>query len=316
MSATVHPLPHGSTRWDVVGIGASCIDDIYRLPVFPQAGSSLSKIPVGSHTVGCGGQTATTLATCSRLGLRAKYAGVVGHDDRGRLVRAELDRRGVDTSDLAVREGETPSAVILVDDTGDRLVLWHRDDQLSLPPDSLPLVAISAARLVHVDDVDEPAAIAAAGLAHDAGVPVTCDIDRVTRRTTELLELVTVPILAAHVPLQLTGEPDHERALRALRQRHPGLFCVTLGTEGAMALDGDTLLRAPAFSVDVVDTTGAGDVFRGGLIYALLRSVATGDALLFANAAAAVSCTRLGAMAGAPSLEEVNRVLATGRPRV
>ena len=82
-----------------------------------------------------------------------------------------------------------------------------------------------------------------------------------------------------------------------------------------MALDADGIHHAPAFEVEAVDTTGAGDVFRAGFIYALLRGWPTGDILRFANAAAAVSCTRLGALGGIPSLDEVEAMVASGSVR-
>jgi len=84
------------------------------------------------------------------------------------------------------------------------------------------------------------------------------------------------------------------------------MLCVTLGARGAMLLDGDTLYHEPPRPVKVVDTTGAGDVFRGAFIYALLRGDTPADILRFANAAAAVSCTRMGAIASAPSLGDVD----------
>jgi sugar/nucleoside kinase (ribokinase family) len=254
MPATITRFPGATLRWDVIGIGASCIDQVYRVPVFPVAGAAASKVRIRSRMVGCGGQTATTLATCSRLGLRAKYVGVVGADEHGRWIRDALDRHQIDTADLAVHEYPTASAVILIDDAGDRLVLWDRDERLLLPPECLPLAALARARLVHVDDVDERAATAAAFLARDAGIPVTCDIDHVTDRTADLLALVNLPVFAQHVPQQLTGEPSQDQALRALRRRHPGVLCVTMGEGGAMALEGDVLHRVPAFRVDPVDT--------------------------------------------------------------
>ncbi len=315
MSNTIPPVPASLRRWDVVGVGASCVDYVYRLPEFPAPAGARSKIRIRSGQVACGGQTATTLSTCSRLGLRAKYVGAIGRDEHGQWIRDALARHGVDTTDVVQRGESTASAVILIDDTGERLVLWHRDDGLVLPPDALPLDAIAQARLVHVDDVDEPAALRAASLARAAGIPVTCDIDHVTARTEDLLALVSLPVLAEHVPSALTGEADLERALRALRARHPGVICVTLGERGAVALEGDTLHRVPAFHVDAVDTTGAGDVFRGGFIHALLEGLSMPAALRFANAAAAASCTRLGALAGVPSLLEIKEILRAGRAR-
>jgi sulfofructose kinase len=111
------------------------------------------------------------------------------------------------------------------------------------------------------------------------------------------------------VPLALTGMSDPEGALRALRQNHQGLLCVTLGARGAMALDGDRLVHEPAFIVKAVDTTGAGDVFRAGFIYAMLSEFPLDRMLRFANAAAAASCTRLGAMASVPTLDDVKAVM-------
>jgi sugar/nucleoside kinase (ribokinase family) len=115
------------------------------------------------------------------------------------------------------------------------------------------------------------------------------------------------------VPALLTGLSDLDAALRALRQPHHRLVCVTLGDKGAVALDDTGIHRSPAFAVNVVDTTGAGDVFRAGFIYAFLKGWATPDTLRFANAAAAASCTRLGALDGIPSLEEVESVIARAR---
>jgi sugar/nucleoside kinase (ribokinase family) len=164
-----------------------------------------------------------------------------------------------------------------------------------------------------VDDVDQGAAIEAAKIGRELGVRVTSDIDRLTDRTEELVAAVTIPIFAEHVPPALTGKSDPEAALRALRKRHDGLLCVTLGSQGALALDGDRVVHSPAFPIHAVDTTGAGDVFRGGFIYATLQGWPIEQVLRFANAAAAVSCTRLGALAGIPGLADVETQLAVSR---
>lgn len=126
---------------------------------------------------------------------------------------------------------------------------------------------------------------------------------------------MTIPIFAEHVPPRVSGVAGQEDALRALQRPHHRMLCVTLGERGAMAIDKDGVHHAPAFEVDAVDTTGAGDVFRAGFIYALLRGWPTDDILRFANAAAAVSCTRLGALAGIPALAEVETLVASGNVR-
>jgi sulfofructose kinase len=306
-----------SATWDVVGLGANSVDFVTLLPGYPQPFGSFAKMRIEKQEILCGGQTATAMCACAKLGLRAKYAGVTGTDDNGRRVRRELERRGIDLADVIIRDAQNQFAVILVDETtGDRIVLWDRDEKLLMRDRDIPDESIASSRVLHVDDVDQGAAIRAAHVARSAGVAVTSDIDRITDRTGELIAAVTIPIFAEHVPPQVTGVNDPERALRKLRETHDGLLCVTLGDRGAMALDGDAVHYVPAFQVNALDTTGAGDVFRAGFIHALLRGAAADDMLRFANAAAAVSCTRLGALGGIPDLVEVNEIMTSGQVRV
>ena len=303
-------------RWDVIGIGENSVDSVSILPGYPQPTGPSAKMRIRERHILCGGQMATAMCACASLGLRAKYVGVTGTDDNGRRIRAELQGRNVDISDLVIRDVENRFAVILVDEnTGDRIVLWDRDDQLRLRESELPVEALGATRVVHVDDVDDEVAIRAAKLARDAGAIVTSDIDRLTPRTEELAATVTHAIFAQHVPVHLTGLHDVEASLRKLRNRLDNVLIVTLGEHGSSALEGDRFYHEPAFKVHAVDTTGAGDVFRGGFIYALVNGLAMDQALRTANAAAAVSCTRLGALNGVPTLAEVRELMAVNALR-
>ena len=300
------------TRWDVLGIGCNSVDYVYRLPASPRADSPTAKLRISSHQTLCGGQMATAMSACAALGLRAGYLGCVGHDHNGRLVVSELQQRGVDVSEVMTRECANRFAVITVDETsGERIVLWDRDDRLNLSERDIDPGVVSAARIVHVDDEDQAGAIAAARIARDAGLVVTSDIDRVNALTKPMMTHVTIPILAQHVVPAMTGESDPEQGLRAIGRAHPGQrLCVTLGPAGAMMLDGDDLIHEPGFAVTASDTTGAGDVFRAAFIFGLLHNYEPRQLLRFANAAAATSCTRQGAMASVPSLGEVQAMLS------
>jgi sugar/nucleoside kinase (ribokinase family) len=298
-------------RWDVIGIGENSVDSVNLLPGYPQPSGPSAKMRIRERHVLCGGQMATAMCACASLGLRAKYVGVTGTDDNGRRIRAELQGRSVDISDLVIRDVENRFAVILVDEnTGDRMVLWDRDDRLRLRESELPVDALARTAVVHVDDVDDEVAIRAARLAREAGAMVTSDIDRLTPRTEQLAATVTHAIFAQHVPTALTGIADTEAALRSLRKTLDNVLVVTMGEHGASALDGDRFYHEPAFAVHAVDTTGAGDVFRGGFIYALVNGQPMDQALRTANAAAAVSCTRLGALNGVPTLAEVRELMS------
>jgi len=295
-------------QFDIIGIGENSIDYVYLVPEFPGHDRS-SKVEIAGHVVSPGGQVATALCTCAALGLRTCYVGVFGDDDKGLAIREALLERGVDLRFAPTRATSRYAVILVEQGTGDRAVLWHRDPALMLRQDELPRDVIQRARLLHVDGVDEDVAIAAATIARDAGIAVTSDVDRIAARTRELIAAVSVPIFAEGIPEALTGEPDLERALRRLRQHHPGWLCVTRGARGAVLLAGETLHEVAGHRVAAADTTGAGDVFRGAFIVAMLRGDAPGDVLRFANAAAAVSCTRLGAIAGVPTPGEVARLL-------
>lgn len=309
--------------FDVVGVGANSTDFVYRLPEYPVPDGPLSKLRIGSHERSPGGQIATALSACARLGLKTSYVGTISTDGNGDFIREALTTRGIDVGRAVFRPAPNPFAVILVAEgmtshglqrassgQGERIVLWDRPAEMALRPADLPADLATGTRLIHVDDVDPDAAIAAGKAGIAAGVHVTSDIEAARPKTPAILDAVTVPIFAEHVPGDLTGERDLERALRILRQRHAGMLVATMGARGAGMLVGDRFIRQPAFPVDVVDTTGAGDVFRAGFIYALLRGDSPEGILQFACAAAALSCTRRGAVASVPSLEEVNALMS------
>lgn len=307
-------VPPASRRFDVVGVGATSVDFVYRLPAYPAPTAALTKLRISSHSVSCGGQIATALSACARFGRLTRFVGAIGSDHNAKEIRRQLAERNVDLSGAVTRDAANQFAVILIDEnTGERIVLWDRSDDLKLEAHELTDDVIASARVVHVDDVDVDASIRAASLARHTGTIATTDIDRVNDRTLELAQAAAIPIFAEHVPASLTGISDPEGALRALRRHHDGVICVTLGIHGAMALDGDRLIHSPAFAVQAVDTTGAGDVFRGGFIHGYLSGWPLEEILRFANAAAAVSCTRAGAMASVPSVEEAQQLIAGAR---
>jgi sugar/nucleoside kinase (ribokinase family) len=313
------------TSFDVVGVGANAIDFVYTLPAYPRPEGPLSKLRIIGTERSPGGQTATVLCACASLGLRTRYVGTISTDDNGLFVRDAMRRRGVDLSLAIEREAPNAYAVILLEERsvagpsgadavpdpfcGERIVLWDRDPRMVLKPRDLPPDFAAGARLVHLDDVDGDAAATAGRAAMRAGLPVTSDLEAVKPHTAALLDAVTIPIFAEQVPRELTGKSDLESSLRRLRMPHMTLMCVTLGPDGAVLLAGDRFIRQPAFRIDAVDTTGAGDVFRAGFIYALLRGDSPETILRFACAAAAVSCTRRGAINSVPLLEDVNALL-------
>jgi sulfofructose kinase len=298
---------------DVVGFGENSVDLVCRVPVHPRPVDATAKVRMTSCVASPGGQVATTICTCAALGLRTRYLGVFGNDANGALVRAAMEARGVDLGAAINRPAPNRHAVIVVAEaTGERVILWERDPRLAVTPADLDPGLVRAARLLHVDAIDAEAALAAATAARAEGVVVTGDIDAATDGARRLIDALSVPILSEHALEALTGQPDHERGLRRLRERHPGRLCVTRGAGGAMLLDGDRLYAHAGYRVQAVDTTAAGDIFRGAFIAALLRDDPPDRILRLANAAAALGCTRPGAIAAIPSPDEIETLAASG----
>jgi sulfofructose kinase len=302
----VNPL----SKVDLVGVGLNATDMLIRLPHYPALGS---KVEFRSGEVLPGGQVATAVAACQKWGLRTRYVGKIGDDSAAAIHRAEFDRLGVETHLVTASGCASQQAVILVDDAGERTVLWKRDNGLTLQPEELQREWITHARALHVDGHDTAAAAVAAGWARDAGVPVIADLDDLYPAVETLLGKIDYLITSRDIPGRLTGEPDLRQSLPAVRTRYGcRLTAATLGHEGVLAWDGSRLHCAPAFQVKTLDTTGAGDIFHAGFIYGLLQAWPLPRQLDFACAAAALNCTAAGARGGIQSVDNIEELIATG----
>jgi sulfofructose kinase len=299
-----------SPQVDVVGVGLNATDTLILLPHHPTRGS---KVEFRSADTLPGGQVATAIAACQQWGLRTRYIGKVGDDAAAVIHRTEFERLGVEAHLITATGCASQQAVILVDDTGERTVLWKRDNRLTLQPDELRPEWVANARALHVDGHDTAAAVTAAGWARDTGVPVIADLDDLYPGVEALLMKVDYLVTSRDIPGRLSGEPDLRRSLPAVWNRFGcRLAAATLGHEGVLAWDGSRFHYAPAFRVKPLDTTGAGDIFHAGFIYGLIHGWPLPRQLEFACAAAAGNCTALGARGGIQSLENIEALIATG----
>ena len=299
-----------SPRLDVVGVGLNATDTLIPVAHYPSRGS---KIEFRSAKVLPGGQVATAMIACQLWGLRARYVGKVGDDIAAELHRSEFSRLGVEAHLFTAPGCHSQQAFILVDDGGERTVLWKRDDRLTLRPEELQQEWIVNARAIHVDGHDTAAASLAAGWARAAGVPVVADLDELYPGVEELLNSVDYLITSRDIPGRLTEENDLRKSLPALKERFRSrLTAATLGEEGVLAWDGTSFHYAPAFRVETIDTTGAGDIFHAGFIYGLLQGWPLERQLDFACAAAALNCTAIGARGGIQPVDSIEHLITSG----
>jgi sulfofructose kinase len=302
--------------FDVVGVGINVVDYLFRIPRFPTPDTKSDALAV---TTQGGGLTATAMVACARLGLRTRYIGKFGSDEVGRMARQMLAVEGLDLGE-SVQADDAPHrlCVVLVEEaTGHRTIVRHRDLRIWLQPEELSREAVCAGRLLHLDGYEGSAAIQAARWAREAGIPVSVDAEDSTERREELFRLADILIVSRVFGQELTGKADVTDMLHGLVRLGPACVGVTLGDKGSALLHREEIVEAPAFPVDVVDTTGAGDVFHGAFVYGLLQGWEAGDILLFANAVSALKCTRLGGRAGIPRVAEVRTFLgARGQGRI
>ncbi|MBI1353398.1 MAG: ribokinase [Acidobacteria bacterium] len=304
-----------SKTFDAVGVGLNATDTLLIVPRFP---SYSGKEPFVEEILSVGGQVASAIVTCQKLGLRTKYIGTVGDDFRGKLQMKSLTESGVDVSDVQIREGcPNQSAYIIIDQsTGERTVLWRRQDCLRLEPDEINEEQIACARLLHIDGHDTPAVAKAARIAREHGVPVTVDVDTIYHGFDQVLPYVDYLIASTNFPVQWTNERDPFKALELIQNEYGmRVAAMTLGAHGSLALEDGKFHYAPAFVVNCVDTTGAGDVFHGGFCYGVLEGWPLGRILEFSNAMAALNCKALGARGGVRSRAEAEELMAHGERR-
>jgi sugar/nucleoside kinase (ribokinase family) len=202
----------------------------------------------------------------------------------------------------------------MVDESGERTVLWKRDARLTLLPEEVQREWVVNARVLHLDGHDTQAAITAAAWAREANVPVVADLDDLYPGVKGLLGKIDYLITSRDIPGRISGSEDLKASLPEVRRRYGcRLTAATLGHEGVLAWDGARFHYVPAFQVNVVDSTGAGDIFHAGFLFALAKGWDLPRQLEFACAAAALNCTGVGARGGIRPVEEIEHLLRTGR---
>ena len=258
------------------------------------------------------------MVACAKLGLRVKYIGTVGDDERGKVQMESLLGQGINLDHVQLRKNcPNQSAYILIDHTtGERTVLWRRLDCLRIDPHEITPEQITCARLLHIDGHDTAAVARAAEIARANQIPVTVDVDTIYPGFDKVLPNVDYLISSSEFPAGWTGEQDHFKALELIQKQYGmRVAAMTLGADGALALVDGKFVYSPAFVVNCVDTTGAGDVFHGAFCYAALQGLPIREALDLSNAMAALNCTAIGARGGIATLEQARSLLERAERR-
>jgi ribokinase len=303
----------------IVVVGSSNTDMIIRLGRLPRPGETVLG---GAFAMAAGGKGANQAVAAARAGGRVALVARVGRDMFGDQALQGFRQDGIDV-DFVRRDARHPSgvALIFVDADGQNSIAVASGANAQLTPGD-----VRKARRMFTDaaavlmQLETPLATVqtAAEMAADAGVPVILNPAPSQPLPRRLLRLVTVLTPNETEAEQLSGlairdEPAAAKAAMALLAQGPRLLVITLGARGALVATEEGCQVVPAFPVRAVDTTAAGDVFNGALAVAWAEGGDLIEAIRFANAAAALSVTRLGAQPSAPARRAIARFLADQR---
>lgn len=294
---------------DIVGLGLATLDILIRL----------GELPTWEHGAGCsavgldgGGPVGTACVAAARLGARVGYVGTAGSDPLAVLKIQSLKENSVDLSCLAQREGPENQVVVVYvnQETGERVFSGlHCFGAEPLQVDELEPAYLTSATYLHLDGTHPEAALHAAQVMHAAGKRVSldgakCDGNSIGGDVRDLVPYTDILICGSGFGRALTGHADLWRAGEAMLTLGPQIVVQTEGKLGSYTVTTNERFYTPAFEVNVLDTTGAGDVFHGAYLVGLMHGWDLRSVAAFATAVAAIKCTYLGGRKGIPSFEQ------------
>jgi sulfofructose kinase len=290
-------------NYQVIGFGENAVDQVCKVPGFPEHDT---KVQMEKMLMLGGGTIATACSLCARYGLKTRYVGRVGDDDKGDFARREMDAEPMDCVIEVVPNASSHFSLIIVDrPTGGRTILWERDPRLLYAEGELNPKALLEGQIMHLDGNDVSASIQAAIWARESGMKIFLDVDKVQDNVGQLLSRVDFAIPSIEFVKKFSGMEDWREGLRIVKEYCPGLVVVTLGEQGSAVLWNGDIHVYKAFPIKTVDSTGAGDVFHGAFIYGMVQGWSLERCMKFSNAAGGLACTRLGARSAIPTVEEV-----------
>jgi ribokinase len=300
----------------IVVVGSLNMDLVTRTPHLPLPGETI----IGhAFTTAPGGKGANQAVAAARLGARVEMIGRIGADDFGRILRNTCAIAGVNTQNVLIdHDAATGVAVIQVDEAGQNTIVVAAGANAHLTPadiESASAAITSADALIVQLEVSLDSVERALYIAHAAKVLTVLNPAPAQPLPRDMLALADVIIPNESEAAQLTGIAVNdwasaESAARALHLGDAKLVIITLGARGALALENHRVHRSPAFSIQAVDATAAGDAFVAAFAVAFTSGKSIDDALREANAAGALTTTKLGAQPSLPTRTELDEFLS------
>jgi sulfofructose kinase len=290
--------------FQVYGLGQGALDYVGKIDAYPPPDV---KCEFSEMVIQGGGPVATALVALVRWGLSCAFAGVLGDDLFGSMIKASLDAEGVDTTGVLVRNGYESQFAFIVAEPGEgrRTIFWRRPTGPPPSTDEIDYSIVHRAKVVHTDGLFPEGALAACKAAKEAGVQVVVDAGSLREGMLELARLSDYYLASQTFAKALVGDDKPLEACYKLAELGPRVAGVTLGAKGYVALADGRVIERPAYQVKAIDTTGCGDLFHAGFSYGVVQGWDVEKSLDLGAWSAAMVSRKLGGRAGIPSLGEL-----------
>jgi ribokinase len=296
------------SNYDCLGFGICAADYLCLVPRYPALDE---KTEAAEFLRQGGGPVATALVTLARLGCKTSFISLIGDDADGKFILDEFQREGVDTSGIIIDKSiATNQAFIWIDrPTGKKSIVLNNRNHRPIAPSEIIRDHIGSVKYLLLDGRDTDASFDLITWTKSKGAKIVLDAGSPRNRINELLAVIDYPVVSQSFCQQFFMTDDYEQATSVLLNRGAAAAVITCGNKGCYGGDAAGLYFQQAFPVEVVDTTGAGDVFHGAFLFGLLNDWRLPEILKFASATAAIKCTRLGGRSGIPDLATVTKFL-------
>jgi ribokinase len=302
---------------EIIVIGSLNADLVVRAPRFPAPGETISGEDL---SIIPGGKGANQAVAAARQGVSVAMVGRVGGDSFGPTLIQNLQDNHVDTTRVQKSESATGTATIIVDSSGQNSIVLSPGANGLVTPADVESVSFQDAELLLLQlEIPLEAVVQAASLARQNGLRVILNPAPARQLPDSLLSDVDILVPNESELQLLSGQPvtdpdSAKSAAQVLLEKGVKTIIVTLGSNGALLVTGEKTVHVPAFTVEVVDTTAAGDAFIGGLAAALLKGKPLEEAVRYGNASGALAATKFGAQPSLPTLDEVEQVMSLRAP--
>lgn len=293
---------------NILVVGSLNADLVVRAPHFPAPGETLQGEDLATFP---GGKGANQAVAAARLGTKVSMLGRVGKDSFGDFLLNNLKDNKVDSQFVQRDEASTGTAIIVVDSNGQNSIVLSPGANGKVSPADVEAASFTTSELLLLQlEIPLGAVLSAAQLAHKNGLRIVLNPAPAHPLPDEMIMLADYLIPNENELSLLSNMPvadlaSAESAARALLGRGAKTIIVTLGANGALIVSKEITKHIPAFKVNVVDTTAAGDAFIGGFATALLQDKSLEEAVRYGCACGALATTKFGAQPSLPTKEEV-----------